>query len=47
MGHADLIDVGKTHDKTDLHFVFILYDRVHFISNITGRFLYLHQYFIS
>ena len=42
MRHADLINVGKTHGKADVHLVFIFHHRVHLSADVAGRLLDLH-----
>ena len=37
MGHANFIDVRKTHGKPDVHFRLILICRVYFIADVAGR----------
>lgn len=41
--HADLIDIGKTHCKSDRNVHFIFRHAVHFVSDIACRFFDFQQ----
>ena len=42
MGHTDLVNVRKTHGKTDLHLILVLHHGIDLPADITGRFFYFH-----
>ena len=41
MGHTNLIYLRETHCKADFHRFFVLHDRIDFMANVAGRFLYI------
>ena len=43
MGHPDLIDIRKAHGKTDRNGILILHHGIYLMTDISFRFLYLHQ----
>ena len=38
MGHTNLIYIGKTHGKADIHLVFIFHHGIHLAADVAGRF---------
>ena len=43
MGHADFVDVGKTHGKANPYVPLVLYHTVHLMADIALRLFDLHQ----
>ena len=41
MGHTNLIYLRKTHSEPNFYRIFVLHDRIDFVTNVAGRFLYI------
>jgi hypothetical protein len=46
MGHANLIHIGKTDGKAYIHIYRIFFHHIHFIANVSGRFVHFQKYLI-